>query len=659
MISIENISIRYGERDLFKSISTVIKDSDRIGLVGHNGAGKSTLLKLLTGEYNADSGRVIIPAKATIGYLPQELKVDYKKSVFEEASTAFEEIKKLEEQLKQFQKELEERTDYESDSYQKLVERFSETDERFHRIGGMGQREEVEKILKGLGFLDGDFDRPVAEFSGGWQMRIELAKILLRQPDYVILDEPTNHLDIESIIWLESFLKPYNGGIVLVSHDRQFLDGVCNRTIEIVNGKIYDYKANYTKFVELRLQRIEQQKSEAKSQEKFVEHTEQLINKFRAKKNKAKFAQGLIRKLERIEKIEVDELDTKKISFRFPPAPRSGKITVKADQVFKSYGDLLVLNGVDFELERQEKIAFVGKNGEGKSTFTRIIAEIDKQFEGALELGHNVEFAYFDQNQAETLDGNLTVFETIDEVATGDMRSRVRNLLGSFLFSGEDQEKKVKVLSGGEKSRLAIAKLLLDPSNLLILDEPTNHLDMRSKEILKQALKNYDGSMIVVSHDREFLKDLTSKVFEFRDNKLHLYYGDVFDFLEKRNLNSFKSLELEKKAKKKKGGDKKEETKSNKGGGKKDSQDRRTLNKEINRLSNRIQKMESKIEKLEKKIAEVEDMIAQAGFFETDGAQTTLADYKVSKEELSTVMEEWESAIEKLENQQAELEKLN
>jgi len=593
---------------------------------------------------NPHSGRISIGNKITIGYLPQEIRVNYDKSVYEEAATAFEAIKALEDELAGYQKQLEEATEYESPAYQKLLVDFSEAQERFQNLGGLGQREEVEKVLKGLGFVNGDFDRPVAEFSGGWQMRIELAKILLKKPNYVLLDEPTNHLDIESIIWLESFLKPYDGGIVLVSHDRQFLDNVTNRTVEILNGKVFDYKANYTKFVALREERMTLQAAEAKNQEKDIKHTEQLINKFRAKKNKAKFAQSLIKKLDRMEIVEVDETDTKKISFRFPPAPRSGQIVVDAKGVSKSYDELLVLDKVSLELERGEKIAFVGKNGEGKSTLSRLIAQIDKDFNGDLQLGYNVDFAYFDQNQSETLDGNITVLETIDNVATGEMRAKVRGLLGAFLFSGEDQEKKVKVLSGGEKSRLAFAKLLLRPVNLLILDEPTNHLDMRSKDILKQALIQYNGSFIVVSHDREFLQGLTDKVYEFRDKKLHSYIGDVFSFLDERNLKSFKALEMQAMNANSNPVPQKEKDQSSK----LTNQQKRRHSKELSKINNKISKLENGIESLEKEIASAEDKIADASFFEQESAQEFLAEYAKTKEKLEATMKDWEAANEQL-----------
>ncbi|MEZ4883266.1 MAG: ATP-binding cassette domain-containing protein [Chitinophagales bacterium] len=643
MISLANISIQYGGRFLFDDISFTITEKDRIGLVGKNGAGKSTMLKVLVGEILAESGTISMDNGTTLGYLPQDKKVRNTKTVFEESATAFEEVQKVERQLKGYHKEIEQRTDYESEDYFKLLEDMTEAQDRLHRLGGLTIREDIEKILKGLGFQDGDFDRLMSEFSGGWQMRVELAKILLMRPDYVLLDEPTNHLDIESIMWLEDFLASYTGGVLLISHDRAFLDKVTNRTVELVNGKAYDYRTSYSAFMDLREQRIEKQKTEAQRQEKFIEHTETLINKFRAKKNKAKFAQSLIKKLDRIEIIEVDEKESASIKFRFPPAPRSGKIVVEAKSMTKRYDDHLVLNNVDFILERGEKIAFVGKNGEGKTTLAKIINR-KLAYDGHCELGHNVSIGYYEQHQAETMDGDQTVLQVIDDAATGEMRHRVRSLLGAFLFSGEDVEKKVQVLSGGEKSRLALARLLLDPVNLLILDEPTNHLDMQAKEVLKKALQNFDGSLILVSHDRDFLQGLTDKVYEFRDKKIKPYIGDIYAFLEERKLQDLAELNLKQEIAKK------EELSVNK-------QDRialrdtiRELDKNIKRQSNSVSKSEKRILELEKEIASSELVMADPDFYNSHkDPNGFLQKYNQAKTNLKTEMSRWEELAFELE----------
>ena len=648
MIQLENISVQFGGRYLFHEISFVIKEKDRIGLVGKNGAGKSTLLKILIDEIRADEGAIVKPNNLTMGYLPQEMAVEYNKSVYEETAAAFDEIQSLKEQIARYEVELAEFTDFESPEYGTFLERYTGAQDRLQNLGGNNLEATIEKVLKGLGFVNGDFARPVTEFSGGWQMRIELAKILLRQPNYILLDEPTNHLDIESIMWLEQFLKTYPGGVIIISHDQRFLDNVSNKTVEIVQGKMYSYAVPYSKFLGMREQRREKQIVAKKQQDKWIQETKMQIEKFRAKKNKAKFAQTLIRKLERVEPIVVDEVETSKIRFHFPDAPRSGKIVVKTEKLSKNYGTLNVLNELDFELERGEKIAFIGKNGEGKSTFSKIIGGKIPATGGELEIGYNVDIGYFEQHQAETLDGNLTVFQTINNVATGSMRMNVRSLLGTFLFSGEDVDKKVMVLSGGEKSRLALAKLLLEPVNLLILDEPTNHLDIRSKGMLKAAIQAFEGTVIIVSHDREFLKGLTDKVFEFRNKKIHMHFGDVYDFLQKRNVDSLDEYEI----------DLKKNMKSNNpivsSNGQSDTKERnqrlRELQKELKRLSNKIKKTEKEIEEYETKIEEYEKVMAEPDFYmKNPKAQDILKEYESLQKELEVKMEMWEEVTTQLE----------
>ncbi len=645
MVTVSNISIQYGGKFLFNNISFALTKKDRIGLVGKNGAGKSTLLKILIKEILPESGTIAMDNNTTLGYLPQDMSVKHNKTVYEEAAMAFAKVKELEATLNELNIEIAERTDYESKAYTKLLNRLNDAQDQFERLGGMSLREDIEKILKGLGFLNGDFDRPLSEFSGGWQMRVELAKILLQKPTYVLLDEPTNHLDIESIMWLESFLDTYPGGVILISHDRAFLDAVTNRTIELVNSKLYDYRTSYSKFVELREERRSKQIIEAKRQEKYVEETEKLINKFRAKKNKAKFAQTLITKLDRLEKVEIDDQEKGSINFRFPDAPRSGKVVVTIEQLDKSYGRHEVLRNVDFTLERGEKIAFVGKNGEGKTTLSKIIRGIEPHNAGKCELGYNVAIGYYEQHQAESLDGNQTVFQVIDDAATGDMRLKVRSLLGAFLFSGEDVDKKVQVLSGGEKSRLALAKMLLNPVNLLILDEPTNHLDMRAKEILKKALLDFTGSLIIVSHDREFLKGLTSKVYEFRNKGIKPYYGDVYNFLEERNLQNLNELNLKGKM---------TTTKSKANLSKQERIAQRNqlkdLDKAIKRQSNKVSKSERTIQSLENSIEECEKTMGASDFYtKNPNPEEVMAKYATAKEDLETEMENWEMLTLELE----------
>lgn len=545
MISIQNLSVEFSAKSLFDSINYVINKRDRIALVGKNGAGKSTMLKIIAGVQKPTSGSVAVPQDVTIGYLPQHMTLTDTNTVIDEVRKAFGHIQQLHEQYDRLSAELAERTDYESDAYARLIDRMTTLSEQISMEEGDGGEAEMEKTLIGLGFVRSDFNRPTSEFSGGWRMRIELAKILLQRPDVLLLDEPTNHLDIESIQWLENFLVTKAGAVVLVSHDRAFIDNVTNRTIEISLGKIYDYAVNYSKYVVLHQERIEQQRRAYENQQKQIQDTEEFIERFRYKATKAVQVQSRMKQLAKIERIEVDEVDTSRLNLRFPPAPRSGDYPVIADGVGKAYGDHQVFDGATFTIKRGEKVAFVGKNGEGKSTLVKcIMGEIP--FTGHLKLGHNVKIGYFAQNQAQLLDGEITVFDTIDRVAVGDIRTKIRDILGAFMFGGEASDKKVKVLSGGEKTRLAMIRLLLEPVNLLILDEPTNHLDMATKDILKQAIKDFDGTVIVVSHDREFLDGLVEKVYEFGGGKVRECLGGIYEFLEKKKLDSLAELERNK-----------------------------------------------------------------------------------------------------------------
>ena len=543
MISIEGLTVEFGGFTLLDKITYVINKKDRIALVGKNGAGKSTMLKIIAGLQQPSAGSVNMPKDITIGYLPQQMQLSDSRTVTEEAALAFSHIQEMQERLDQMNTELAERTDYESDSYQELIDRISQVSEQLALSGNGNYQAEIEKTLLGLGFLRSDFNRSTSEFSGCWRMRIELAKLLLQRPDVLLLDEPTNHLDIESIQWLEMFLSTRANAVVLVSHDRAFIDNVTNRTIEISLGHIYDYRVNYSKYVQLRAERLEQQQRAFENQQKQIQDTEAFIERFRYKATKSVQVQSRIKQLEKIERIEVDEVDNSRLRLRFPPAPRSGDYPVIAKNMGKSYGDHVVFAHADFTIKRGEKVAFVGKNGEGKSTLVKcIMGEIP--YDGELKIGHNVKIGYFAQNQAQLLDESVTVFDTIDRVAIGDIRTKIRDILGAFMFGGEASEKKVKVLSGGEKTRLAMIRLLLEPVNLLILDEPTNHLDMRTKDVLKQALKDFDGTLIVVSHDREFLDGLVSKVYEFGQQKVREHLGGIYDFLAAKKMASLKELEV-------------------------------------------------------------------------------------------------------------------
>jgi ATP-binding cassette subfamily F protein 3 len=542
MISVNQLTVRFGAFELFKEVTFVVNPQDRIGLVGKNGAGKSTMMKILVGQQQPDEGRVIIPDDVSVGYLPQHMTFAGHKTVIEEATEAFAEVLATADRITAMNLELADRTDYESESYMTLIHKLTETIDHYNLMGGTSFRGDVEKTLLGLGFTQNDFNRPASEFSGGWRMRVELARMLLRKPQLLLLDEPTNHLDIESIQWLEDYLQSYPGAVILISHDRAFLDNVTKRTIEISLGTVYDYSAPYSKYLILRQERREQQLAAYRNQQKMIEDTEDFIERFRYKATKAVQVQSRIKQLDKVERIEIEEEDLARINLRFPTPIRSGKMVLELKDIKKSYGVKQILKGVTFNLESGDRIALVGKNGEGKSTLAKIIVE-GLQHEGLCRPGHNVKIGYFAQDKDEHMNPDKTVFQTLDDVAVGDIRLKIRDILGAFLFSGENVEKKVKILSGGEKARLSIAKLLLEPYNLLVLDEPTNHLDMRSKDVLKQALISFEGTLIIVSHDREFLDGLVNRVYEFTGGYAKEHLGGIYDFLQKKKMDSLRELE--------------------------------------------------------------------------------------------------------------------
>jgi ATP-binding cassette, subfamily F, member 3 len=636
MISVENLSLQFTGQRIFEDISFMIGSKDKVGLVGKNGAGKSTLLKIIHGEQQPDSGQIVKPQDVSIGYLPQQLIYHDNKNVLDEALSAFDELNKLEKEIEHLNIQLTEREDYESDSYLELVEIVAEKNDRISVLNSGNSEALAEQTLLGLGFERNDFERPTKEFSGGWRMRIELAKILLRSPDIFLLDEPTNHLDIESIQWLENFLAGYRGAVLLISHDRTFLDRVTKRTIEISLGKIHDYKVPYTAYLEQRKERREQLLAAYRNQQKQIEETEEFIERFRYKATKAVQVQSRIKQLQRIERIEVDEEDLSSINIKFPSAPRSGTIVFEAENLSKSYGALKVLDEISLYVERGEKIAFVGRNGEGKTTLSRIIIR-EIEAEGLYKLGHNVNIGYFAQNQDELLNPDKTVFETIDDIAVGDVRAKIRDILGAFLFSGEDIDKKVRILSGGEKSRLSIAKLLLEPYNLLVLDEPTNHLDLRSKDILKQALESYNGTVILVSHDRDFLNGLTDRILEFRNKKIKEFRGTIREFLKKKQLSNLDQLNLKTKNRPL------TEEPGSESYNKQLYSQRKEFEKKKRKIERKIGQIETEIENLESRQADIEKSLAKG-----ISDQELLAEYENNKKQIKTFMLNWEKEHAKL-----------
>lgn len=645
MISVEGLTVEFGGFTLLNDISYVVNKKDRIALVGKNGAGKSTMLKMFAGIQAPTSGQIIIPKDITIGYLPQHMLLNDGNTVMEEASLAFSRVQEMEKELNDVNQQLAERTDYESETYHSLIERSSNLTEQFLMSGGNNFQAEVEKTLAGLGFKRADFERQTSEFSGGWRMRIELAKLLLRRPDVLLLDEPTNHLDIESIQWLENFLANKANTVILVSHDRAFLDAVTQRTIEITLGRIYDYKVSYSKYVELRKERREQQLRAYENQQKQIQQTEDFIERFRYKATKSVQVQSRIKQLDKLERLEVDEEDNSSLRLKFPPAPRSGTYPIIAEDLRKDYGEHTVFSQVNLTIKRGEKVAFVGKNGEGKSTFVKcVMGEIP--FDGKLELGHNIKIGYFAQNQAQLLDESKTVFETIDYVATGDIRTRIRDILGAFMFGGEASDKKVKVLSGGERSRLAMIRLLLEPVNLLILDEPTNHLDMRSKDVLKEAIKEFDGTVIVVSHDREFLDGLVEKTYEFADGKVKEHLGGIYDFLREKQMENLRELDAQKKPSASVINDKevpKQVTNLS-------YEERKEYARQLKKQERLVTEQENEIEKLEAEMNALENKLSQPEY----ASDTALfQQHGQLNKQLEKTMEKWETLSSELEQMKA------
>ena len=640
MISIQNLSVEFNSTALFSGVNFVINKRDKIALVGKNGAGKSTMLKIIAGLQEPTGGVVAAQKDITIGYLPQQMILTDERSVVEEVRTVFGKLDEMKASLARMNTELAERTDYESESYAELIDRISNLSDLVQMEESENGEAELEKTLLGLGFVRSDFDRNTSEFSGGWRMRIELAKLLLMRPDVLLLDEPTNHLDIESIQWLETFLKQKANVVVLVSHDRAFIDNVTNRTLEISCGKVYDYQVNYSKYVVLHQERIEQQMRAYENQQKQIQQTERFIERFRYKATKLVQVQSRIKQLEKIEEIEVDEVDNSRLNLKFPPAPRSGDYPVICEGVAKKYGDHTVFSNVDLTIKRGEKVAFVGKNGEGKSTLVKCIMN-EIPYDGNLKIGHNVKIGYFAQNQASLLDGEITVFDTIDQVAVGDIRTKIRDILGAFMFGGEASDKKVKVLSGGEKTRLAMIRLLLEPVNLLILDEPTNHLDMKTKDVLKQAIADFDGTVIVVSHDRDFLDGLVEKVYEFGGGKVREHLGGIYDFLQHKQMESLR--ELEKSVPSKTDNDQIQEPAVS--SGKQSYAEKKEFEKQIRKAERLVKDAEAKVSQLEAELKVVEDKLAAGAtdndLFERHG--------EVSKS-LDAAMSEWEDATMELEN---------
>jgi ATP-binding cassette subfamily F protein 3 len=625
MLSLNNIYIQYGNRILLDSISLVFKPGERTGLVGRNGAGKSTLLKLVAGEMSPQEGNVVKPSHFTIGYLHQDMLLPKGKTVLDEAMTAFIELLIFKKPPRKIAQQLTTREDYESDAYHHLIEEMGEVTERLHHLGGHTTQADAEKVLAGLGFKPSDMGRLTDEFSGGWQMRIELAKMLLREPDLLLLDEPTNHLDIESILWLEEFLNNYRGMAIVISHDKRFLDNVTNRTVEIVLGKVFDYKAPYSRYVELSQERREQMAAAAENQQRVIADKERTIARFMAKATKTKMAQSMQKQLDKIERIEVEDTDTSTMIIRFPPPPRSGEVVAKAEQMTKQYGDNKILDSIDFKILRGERVAFVGQNGQGKTTLAKIICGSEPASRGQAALGHNVHLGYYAQNQAETLDPKITLLETMEKYAPPEMRTKLRAILGAFMFSGEDVDKKVVALSGGERARLALACMLLRPINFLVLDEPTNHLDMLSKEVLKQAIMEFEGTLLVVSHDREFITGLTNRTIEFRDKKLTEYLGDVNYFLEKRKLDNMREVEMR--------------TRQAASQPALSADEKKTVQRTVQKHEKRIAELESEINKIEVRMGE-------EGFYTAADCQEVTSRYNGLKEALSQEYQSWEAAVE-------------
>ena len=633
MLNLSNVYVQYGNRILLDSVNFVIKPGERVGLVGRNGAGKSTLLKIIAGEMTPHEGNVVCPTHFTLGYLHQDMLIPKGKTVIDETMTAFSEILELEKELHRIEQELTVREDYDSDEYSKLIEQMGDLTDHLHHLGSATTQADAEKVLGGLGFSSADVNRLTDEFSGGWQMRIELAKMLLRQPDLLLLDEPTNHLDIESILWLENWLVNYPGMVIVISHDRRFLDEVTNRTAEIVLGKIHDYKAAYSKYVELSSDRREQMQNAYENQQRVIADRERTINRFMAKATKTKMAQSMQKQLDKMERIEIDDTDTSTMKLRFPDAPRSGEVVAEAENLSKHYGKLKVLEHVDFKLLRGERVAFVGQNGQGKTTLAKMLIGVEAASSGKATLGHNIKIGYYAQNQAETLDPKLTLLQTMENNSPEEMRTKLRSILGAFLFSGQDVDKRVSALSGGERARLALACMLLRPFNLLLLDEPTNHLDMLSKDVLKQALIDYNGTLLVVSHDREFLSGLTHRTIEFRDHHLFEYLGDINYFLEKRKLDNMRDVEKRTKT----GGN----AASDQGVVVLGTDEKKNLQRIVHKHEKRIADLESELGVFEKQMSDPE-------FYNRAESNDKIKKYNNLKAELEAIYAEWEAAVERL-----------
>ena len=639
MISIDNLSVSYGGWTLFDQISFLINPKDRIGLVGKNGAGKTTILKLIAGEQIPTSGAVTRNGECTIGYLPQQMKVADTTTLLDETEKAFDEVLRIEAEIESLTQQISERTDYESAEYESLLHRLNEENDRYHILGGDTRDADIEKTLLGLGFRREDFQKPTSQFSGGWRMRIELAKLLLRRPSIFLLDEPTNHLDIESIQWLEEYLRNYNGAVLLISHDRAFLDNVTTRTIELSLGKIYDYKVPYSQFVVLRAERRAQQMAAYQNQQKLIEKSEEFIERFRYKPTKSNQVQSRIKQLDKLERIEVEEEDLATLNIKFPPAPRSGQIVADIKGVGKAFGNHRVFAGAEFTIHKGDKIALVGRNGEGKTTFARMLIGETEPTEGEIKIGANVNIGYYAQNQDDLMNGDFTVYDTLDRVAVGDIRTRLRDILGAFLFRGEDVDKKVKVLSGGERSRLAMARLMLEPHNLLVLDEPTNHMDMRSKDILKSAIQKFDGTVVVVSHDREFLDGMVDKVYEFRDGGVREYLGGIYYFLEKRKIENLHEIERKSSA------SSEQSSKAESATGKLSYEQKKEQEKAIRKIRKNIESIENELGEIEKQIADYDAKFAAATSYDADDYKA----YDDLKKRYDHMMHEWEKANYELE----------